>query len=54
MPLLNVPFVFSSNGHLQLNEQMKAAALRNSLESQLHEIDALPAALLRRAFSGAL
>ena len=39
----------------RLNEQMKAAAaLRQSLEAQLAEIDALPTALLRRAFSGAL
>jgi len=38
-----------------LNEQMEAAtALRKGLEAQLAEIDALPAALLRRAFSGAL
>ena len=39
----------------RLNEQMEAAtALRTGLEAQLAEIDALPTALLRRAFSGAL
>jgi hypothetical protein len=39
----------------RLNEQMGAAtALRKCLEAQLAEIDALPNALLCRAFSGAL
>jgi len=38
-----------------LNEQMAGAErLRNELEAQLHEINALPAALLIRAFSGEL
>ena len=38
-----------------LNEQMVSAErLRNDLEKQLHEINSLPAALLRRAFSGEL
>ncbi len=36
-----------------LNEQMASAErLRNDIEKQLHEINALPAALLRRAFNG--
>lgn len=39
----------------RLNEQIAAAArLRVSLEAQLAEIEALPAALLRKAFSGGL
>lgn len=38
-----------------LNEQIASAErLRNDIEKQLHEINALPAALLRRAFSGEL
>ena len=39
----------------RLDEQMaEIAKLRRSLDSQLTEINALPAALLRRAFSGEL
>jgi type I restriction enzyme S subunit len=39
----------------RLNEQIAAAArLRVNLEAQLAEIEALPAALLRKAFSGGL
>jgi type I restriction enzyme S subunit len=38
-----------------LNEQMEAAErLRGDLEKQLHEINSLPAALLRRVFNGEL
>jgi len=38
-----------------LNEQMASAeVLRNNIEQQVHEINALPAALLRRAFRGEL
>ncbi len=64
---LNVKFIFSSNGHqfplpplpeqkriaAMLNEQMAAVEkARAAAEAELEAINALPAALLRRAFHG--
>jgi type I restriction enzyme S subunit len=52
-PLLIPPLVGQQRIAAQLSEQMNAAEkLRTGVETQLAEVNALPAALLRRAFNG--
>lgn len=55
IPTVIIPLVEQKRIAAILNEQLAAAErLRNDIEKQLHEINSLPAALLRQAFNGEL